>query len=114
MNAIHEHPVLGSDLVADVEFLSDIVDIVRHHHERCDGAGYPDGLGGEEISIPARILAVADAYDAMTSDRAYRPRMTDQEAREELHRVAESQLDGEIVRQFTEMLAEERTEGASA
>jgi len=50
----------------------------------------------------------------MTSDRAYRPRMTDQEAREELHRVAESQLDGEIVRQFTEMLAEERTEGASA
>jgi putative nucleotidyltransferase with HDIG domain len=114
MNAIHEHPVLGSDLVADVEFLSDIVDIVRHHHERCDGAGYPDGLGGEEISIPARILAVADAYDAMTSDRAYRPRMTDQEAREELHRVAESQLDGEIVRKFTEMLAEERTEGASA
>lgn len=114
INAIRQHPALGSDLVADVEFLSDIVDIVRHHHERCDGAGYPDGLAGERISIAARILAVADAYDAMTSDRAYRPRMTDAQAREELHRVADSQFDGEIVRQFTDMLAEEPDLGVSA
>lgn len=114
VNAIREHPVLGSDLVADVEFLSDIVDIVRHHHERCDGAGYPDGLVGERISVPARILAVADAYDAMTSDRAYRPRMTDSQAREELLRVAGSQLDGEIVSRFTQMLAREQTEQAPA
>lgn len=108
-NAIREHPALGSDLVADVEFLSDIVDIVRHHHERCDGAGYPDGLVGERISVPARILAVADAYDAMTSDRAYRPRLSDVQAREELTHVAGSQLDSEIVRRFTEMLSRERT-----
>jgi putative nucleotidyltransferase with HDIG domain len=114
INAIREHPALGSDLAADVEFLSDIVDIVRHHHERCDGAGYPDGLVGERISIPTRILAVADAYDAMTSDRAYRPRMTDAQAREELHRVADSQFDGEIVRQFTDMLAEDPNGGPSA
>ncbi|MCK8114570.1 HD-GYP domain-containing protein [Anaerosoma tenue] len=114
VNAIRQHPALGSDLVSDVEFLSDIVDIVRHHHERCDGTGYPDGLVGERISVPARILAVADAYDAMTSDRAYRPRMTDKQAREELQRVADSQLDGEIVRQFTDMLSEARAGGASA
>ncbi len=114
INAIREHPALGSDLAADVEFLSDIVDIVRHHHERCDGAGYPDGLVGERISIPTRILAVADAYDAMTSDRAYRPRMTDAQAREELHRVADSQFDGEIVREFTDMLAEDPNGEASA
>jgi putative nucleotidyltransferase with HDIG domain len=114
VNAIRQHPVLGSDLVSDVEFLSDIVDVVRHHHERCDGAGYPDGLVGERISTPARILAIADAYDAMTSDRAYRPRMTDAQAREELHRVADSQLDGDLVRQFTAMLSEDRVEGASA
>ena len=114
VNAIRQHPALGSDLVGDVEFLSDIVDVVRHHHERCDGAGYPDGLVGERISIPARILAIADAYDAMTSDRAYRPRMTDAQARDELHRVADSQLDGDLVRQFTTMLSEDRVEGASA
>lgn len=110
VNAIRQHPALGSDLVADVEFLSDIVDIVRHHHERCDGAGYPDGLVGERIPVPARILAVADAYDAMTSDRAYRPRMTYSQAREELLRVAGSQLDGEIVSRFTQMLAHEQAE----
>jgi putative nucleotidyltransferase with HDIG domain len=114
VNAIRQHPALGSDLVSDVEFLSDIVDIIRHHHERCDGTGYPDGLVGERISVPARILAVADAYDAMTSDRAYRPRMTDGQARQELHRVTDSQLDGEIVRQFTDMLAEDLSRGASA
>lgn len=111
-NAIRQHPALGSDLVADVEFLSDIVDIVRHHHERCDGAGYPDGLVGERISQPARILAVADAYDAMTSDRAYRPRMTEGQAREELLRVAGSQLDGEIVSRFTRMLTRDQAEQA--
>ena len=114
VNAIRQHPVLGSDLVADVEFLSDIVDIVRHHHERCDGAGYPDGLVGERISVPARILAVADAYDAMTSDRAYRPRMTETQAREELLRVAGSQLDGEMVRRFTDLLGHDQTEQAPA
>lgn len=114
VNAIRQHPALGSDLVADVEFLSDIVDIVRHHHERCDGAGYPDGLVGERISVPARILAVADAYDAMTSDRAYRPRMTHAQAQDELLRVAGAQLDTEIVRRFTEMVAHDQTEQAPA
>jgi len=114
VNAIRQHPALGSDLVADVEFLSDIVDIVRHHHERCDGTGYPDGLVGERISVPARILAVADAYDAMTSDRAYRPRMTETQAREELLRVAGSQLDGEMVGRFTDLLGRDQTGQAPA
>ena len=114
VNAVRQHPALGSDLVADVEFLGDIVDIVRHHHERCDGAGYPDGLVGERISVPARILAVADAYDAMTSDRAYRPRMTENQALEELLRVAGSQLDGEMVKRFTELMGRDQAEQALA
>ncbi|MDY0340168.1 MAG: HD-GYP domain-containing protein [Coriobacteriia bacterium] len=106
LSAIRQHPALGSNLVADVEFLNDIVGIVRHHHERYDGAGYPDGLAGERIPLLARILAVADSYDAMTSNRAYRPRLSRTEAREELHRVAGSQLDSEIVSHFSEMLTD--------
>ncbi|MDZ4179787.1 MAG: HD-GYP domain-containing protein, partial [Coriobacteriia bacterium] len=72
---IRRHPVIGAELADEVAFLSDIVPIVRHHHERIDGAGYPDGLVGTDIPLLARVLAVVDSYDAMTSDRAYRPGM---------------------------------------
>lgn len=106
LEAIREHPSLGSELIADVEFLSDVVDTVRHHHERYDGRGYPDGLTGERIPVLARILAVADAYDAMTSDRAYRPRMTREEACEELRRGAGAQFDDRVVIEFTRLLDE--------
>ncbi|MRS13173.1 MAG: HD-GYP domain-containing protein [Actinobacteria bacterium] len=102
---IRQHPIIGSELVEDVEFLADIVPIVRHHHERYDGAGYPDGLVGDQIPQLARILAVADAYDAMTSDRAYRPGMTQVQALVEIARVAGTQLDRELALQFTAVVA---------
>ncbi|MHB1136726.1 MAG: HD-GYP domain-containing protein [Coriobacteriia bacterium] len=110
--AIRQHPSLGGSLIADVEFLQDVVDIVRHHHERYDGAGYPDGLAAELIPLPARILAVADSFDAMTSDRAYRPQLSEAEACEELNRVAGSQLDADVVVHFTSMLSESPLGGA--
>ncbi len=104
MRAIRRHPGLGADLIADVDFLHDIVDVVRCHHERCDGGGYPDGILGEDIPLLARILAAADSFDAMTSDRAYRPGMPFEQAIEELRRVAGEQLDERVVASFVEVL----------
>lgn len=109
---IRQHPALGSQLVSDVEFLSDIVPIVRHHHERIDGAGYPDGLVGDRIPWLSRILAVADSYDAMTSDRAYRLGMSKHAAIVELTRVAGTQLDPAIAEVFAGMLLEDSLEAA--
>jgi HD-GYP domain-containing protein (c-di-GMP phosphodiesterase class II) len=77
---------------------------VLHHHERWDGAGYPEGLRGEGIPLSARIIFVADAYDAMTSDRVYRPKRTPEEALAELERCAGTQFDPEIVAAFAEEL----------
>lgn len=108
---IRTHPVIGSDLLAGVEFLSDVVRVIRHHHERVDGAGYPDGLAGSQIPHLARVLAVADSYDAMTSDRAYRPAMTHQQAMDELARVAGSQLDSRYVEGLIEYLRESPNTG---
>lgn len=114
IRAIRMHPVLGGELVEEIDFLSDAAPIVRHHHERFDGAGYPDGLVGDAIPLLARVLTVADSYDAMTSDRAYRPRMTQDEAIEEMLRVKGMQLDAAIVEQFTAMLAEPDKEASTA
>jgi putative nucleotidyltransferase with HDIG domain len=100
------HPVIGAELTEEVAFLSDIVPIVRHHHERIDGAGYPDGLVDTDIPMLARVLAVVDSYDAMTSDRAYRPGMSQDEARAELERVAGTQLDERLVAAFVGVLQE--------
>ena len=79
-----------------------VADWVLHHHERWDGTGYPDGLRGEEIPLGARIIFVADAYDAMTSDRVYRPRLTDEEATAELISCADTQFDPAIVTAFVD------------
>jgi putative nucleotidyltransferase with HDIG domain len=112
VHQIRRHPVLGAELVEDVEFLSSIVPVIRHHHERPDGTGYPDGLVAAQIPVLARVLAVADCYDAMTSDRAYRVRMTRDEALDEMVRVAGAQLDEDLVSEFREMiLADDSAEG---
>lgn len=103
---IRRHPVIGAELAEDVAFLSDIVPIVRHHHERVDGAGYPDGLAGADIPLLARVLSVVDSYDAMTSDRAYRPGMGQEAAIDELMRVAGTQLDSDVVAEFAVVLEE--------
>jgi len=72
---MRRHPVVGAQIVSPLEFFAAGAVIVRHHHERHDGSGYPDGLRGEQIPLGARIVAVADVYDALTSDRPYRPRL---------------------------------------
>ena len=67
------HPAIGAEIVGGIEFLEEAAKVVRSHHERWDGTGYPDGLAGEEIPIAARVFAVADVFDALTTDRPYRP-----------------------------------------
>jgi HD-GYP domain-containing protein (c-di-GMP phosphodiesterase class II) len=92
-----EHPVDGEKLVAKVSQLHDVLPAVRHHHERWDGAGYPDGLRGEVIPLMARVMAIADTIDAMTSDRSYRRGLSVEEVRREVERCAGTQFDPEIV-----------------
>jgi diguanylate cyclase (GGDEF)-like protein/putative nucleotidyltransferase with HDIG domain len=92
-----QHPVTGADIVARVPGLQTVAAIVRAHHERPDGSGYPYGLRGEEIPLGARIVAVADAYDALTTDRAYRMGCTSTEAVQELLRATGSQFDPQVV-----------------
>ena len=67
------HPVIGAEIVQGIEFLAEAAEVVRSHHERWDGTGYPDGLAGEEIPLAARVFSVADVLDALTTDRPYRP-----------------------------------------
>jgi len=95
-----EHPDKGRRILEPIEFLRDIVPAVYHHHEQWDGTGYPLGLAGEEIPLEARILAVADTYDAITSDRAYRKALSHEIAIAELRRCAGTQFDPKIVAVF--------------
>lgn len=91
------HTCIGAEIVGKISVLDSIIDIVRHHHERIDGNGYPDGLRGNEISIGARIVSIADAFDAMTSARAYRTALRTDEAVKELIRCSGTQFDSCIV-----------------
>ncbi len=97
---IRQHPEAGARILETIPFLDDIVNVVRYHHERWDGKGYPEGLAGEQIPYLARVLAVADAYDAMTTDRPYREAMPVEEARRELLACAGSQFDPDVIALF--------------
>lgn len=99
---IQKHPAKGAEILSAVSMFSELAPIVRHHHERYDGQGYPDGLSGEQIELEARILAVADAFDAMVSDRKYRKHMTLEEATKQLAQGAGAQFDPAIVQVFVE------------
>lgn len=100
------HPEKGYRVLSPlIPFLGPIEGIVLHHHERWDGTGYPRGLRGEEIPLLARIVAVADAYEAMTSDRPYRPGLLPEEALERIRRGAGSQFDPEVVEAFVRVFA---------
>jgi HD-GYP domain-containing protein (c-di-GMP phosphodiesterase class II) len=105
---INLHPVIGGNIIRPLRFFPKERELILHHHENFDGSGYPDGLAGEKIPFTARILAVADAYDAMTSSRPYRAAMTRQAAAAELLRCAGTQFDAEIVRAFVQTLGEEK------
>jgi putative nucleotidyltransferase with HDIG domain len=96
--AIKQHPALGARILRSVPFLAPHIPIVELHHERPDGSGYPHHLRGDEIPLLARIVHVTDAFDAMTSARAYRPGRTAAEALRELWRCAGAEFDAEIVR----------------
>jgi HD-GYP domain-containing protein (c-di-GMP phosphodiesterase class II) len=94
---INHHPVWGAELLACVPGVEVVAGIVRFHHERWDGAGYPDGLSGERIPLASRIIAACDAYHAMTSDRPYRRAMSSEEALGELRANAGTQFDPRVV-----------------
>lgn len=102
---MEEHSVIGERILAKVDDYAEIAKIVRHHHERIDGQGYPDGLFGDEIPLLSRIIAVADAYNAMTSDRPYRDAMPSQVARMRLAQAVESQFDTTVTAAFEAILA---------
>lgn len=112
-----KHPIVSSKILEPVKLPEHIKEAVRHHHERFDGKGYPYGLSGESIPLESRILAVADSFEAMTSDRPYRKALSDEQAVAELRRCAGSQFDPAIVEAFLKALGripvmEESGEGA--
>ena len=94
-------------MVRHLEFLKFSREAILHHHERLDGSGYPDGLVGDEIPLEARILAVVDAYDAMTNTRPYRPPLSHAEATAELQRAAGTQFDPKCVEAFLNLVGEQ-------
>ncbi len=104
MNEIRHHSMISANILAPVPFPWQVTPVVRHHHERWDGSGYPAGLKGHEIPLLARVLAVADAFDAMTSKRPYRKKKTYQEAIDELKICAGTHFDPELVGPFVSAL----------
>jgi putative nucleotidyltransferase with HDIG domain len=102
---MEKHAEIGERILSNVEGYSEIARIVRHHHERVDGNGYPDGLNGASVPLLSRIIAVADAYNAMTSDRPYREAMPSRVARLRLAQAVESQFDTSVVAAFEAILA---------
>jgi HD-GYP domain-containing protein (c-di-GMP phosphodiesterase class II) len=100
---VRRHPVIGSEILRDIDFLGEGKLVVRHHHERWDGRGYPDGLEGDTIPLAARVFAVADALDALTTDRPYRPASSFADARREVLRGAGSQFDPVVVAAYRQI-----------
>ncbi|MFA6283176.1 MAG: HD domain-containing phosphohydrolase [Desulfurivibrionaceae bacterium] len=108
-----KHPEIGANIIKPLAFMQQEIFIVRHHHERMDGKGYPDGLGGNDLNLLTKIITVADSYDAMTSKRSYKQNLELKDAIGELRRCAGSQFDPEVVRVFVEVLEDQMKMGAS-
>ena len=101
---IKKHPEVGANIIEPLRFMARERDIIRHHHEKLDGSGYPDSIGGDALDLLTRILTVADSFDAMTSRRNYRRNLTTVEAVAELRRCAGSQFDPELVEHFADIV----------
>lgn len=110
---IRRHPAFGNAILGPLKFLGQVAELVKHHHERWDGSGYPSGLVGEQIPLPSRIISVADAYDAMTSSRPYREAMSHEQAIEEITRESGQQLDSRVVDAFFKVIARRSDKAAS-
>lgn len=103
---MRRHPVYGAEIVSEVEALRGVATIIRHHHERVDGAGYPDGIAGDAIPPFSRLLSIVDAYEAMISNRSYRSAMPESAAREVLAAGMGTQFDSEIGGAFLSLVAD--------
>jgi ribonuclease P protein subunit RPR2 len=99
-SVMQTHPVIGTQIVAPMRFLGEAVEVIAHHHEKFDGTGYPRGLTGPDIPLAARIFAIVDAFDAMTTDRPYRASMAVDEALEEIVRCSGHHFDPDVVEAF--------------
>ncbi|MBC8318198.1 MAG: response regulator [Desulfobulbaceae bacterium] len=102
---VKKHPEVGENIIRPLSFLSREGTIVRHHHERLDGKGYPDGIYGDDIDLLTKIVTVADSYDAMTSKRAYKVNMAKEDAIEEMRKHCNTQFDPRVVETFIDILA---------
>jgi putative two-component system response regulator len=112
---IQQHPVIGDSLCRELRLLEAVRPIVRHHHERLDGTGYPDNLSGDRIPLLAQIMSIVDAYDAMTTERPYRAAMTPDQARHELREdVAKGWKSAILVEEFVSITLRPRSEPSGA
>jgi ribonuclease P protein subunit RPR2 len=100
---MQQHPVTGWEIVRDIDFLGTARDVIRHHHERWDGSGYPDKLSGEAIPFSARIFAVADTFDALTTNRPYRKASTIAQARVIIYQASGTHFDPDVIEVFKSM-----------
>lgn len=107
------HPVRSARIIEKVSALHNLLPGIRHHHERFDGLGYPDGLSGSEIPLAARIILIADTYDAMTSTRPYRLALDKEIAFEELRRCSSTQFDPELVEAFISAMRKQESGSSS-
>jgi len=103
---MREHPVTGANILWLAPILHQYIPVVRAHHEWHDGNGYPDGLKGDQVPLHARIISLADVFDAMTSDRPYRRALSTIEATEEILRVSGTQFDGGMAEEFVQMVGD--------
>ena len=106
--AVREHPSFGVDIIKPIPFLSEILPIIRHHHENFDGMGYPDGLKDEEIPLGSRIISIADVYDALMSDRAYRRAYDMDRVLQMMKKEKGKKFDPHILEKFMEMVTRSR------
>jgi putative two-component system response regulator len=105
---MERHPIIGCEICQSLRSIAGVLPLVRHHHEKLDGSGYPDGVQGDDISVSARIMAITDIYDACTSNRAYRHAMSGDQAIDLLRREAvQGKLDSDLVRMFVDQVLPE-------
>lgn len=112
LNRIKEHPYTGYQAISNIDFLKEEAEVILYHHERVDGRGYPYGLKGDELNEMSKILSICDSYDAMTTDRTYKIKMSKLEAVMELRRNAGTQFDSELVEKFIDYLESSEEEAS--